>query len=243
MSRPLIGITVSRRKSSSGERDVYGVLSPYVDAVLCQGAIPMMIPLGIPTETLRNLYDLMDGLILSGGGDVHPKNYGGSLKGLCKQIDPDRDRLECELVQWATAEGKPILAICRGIQIMNVALGGTLWQDLATAVPGAAKHDYFPDYPRDKRVHRLTVTQDSKLAKWMQTTSMEVNSIHHQACRDLAPEMRKVAVSPDGFIEAAEIPNHSYALGVQWHPEWIQDTSDQKRLFSELVNTCRNGII
>ena len=122
-------------------------------------------------------------------------------------------------------------------------VGGTLWQDLATIVPRAAKHDYFPNYPRDKRVHRLTVTQDSKLAKLMQTTSTEVNSIHHQACRDLAPGIRKVAVSPDGIIEAAEIPNHPYALGVQWHPQWIQDPSDQKRLFSGLVNTCRNGII
>ena len=81
------------------ERDVYGVLNPYVDAVLCQDAIPILIPLGIPTETLCNLYNRTDGLILSGGGDVHPENYGNILKGLCKQIDPDRDRLECELVQ------------------------------------------------------------------------------------------------------------------------------------------------
>jgi len=118
----------------------------------------------MPTDALRELYDLTDGLILSGGGDVHPKNYGDSLTQFCKRIDFDRDKLECALVQWTAAEEKPILAICRGLQIMNVALGGTLWQDLATGVPSAAKHDCYPNHPRDKHTHSLAVTQDSRLA-------------------------------------------------------------------------------
>jgi putative glutamine amidotransferase len=126
---------------------------------------------------------------------------------------------------------------------MNVALGGTLWRDLATEIPSAAKHDCYPSYPRDQRIHSLTVTPDSRLAHLLQDTSAEVNSLHHQACRDLAPDMRQVAVAPDGIVEAAEIPDHPYAVGVQWHPEWIQDTPDQRGLFAGLVNACGNGRI
>tara|TARA_B100001964_G_scaffold131914_1_gene145730 strand:- start:38 stop:769 length:732 start_codon:yes stop_codon:yes gene_type:complete len=241
MPRPLIGITMSRRKSSSGERDLYGVLYPYVEAVCGQGGLPMLIPLGLQMDELRDLYDRADGLVLSGGGDIHPEQYGDTLTELCTRIDPERDELEFALVRWAAAEGKPILAICRGIQSMNVALGGTLWRDLATELPNAAKHDCYPNYPRDQRTHSLSVTPDSRLAQLLQVTSVEVNSLHHQACREVAPEMRQVAIAPDGIVEAAEIPNHPYAVGVQWHPEWIQDTRDQQGLFAGLVNACSNG--
>ena len=243
MPRPMIGITTSRQESNSGERDMYGVLYTYVEAVRKQGGLPIMIPLGLQTEEIRDLYDRADGLIFSGGGDVHPERYGDHLTELCKQIDPERDDLEFTLVRWAVAEGKPMLAICRGVQSMNVALGGTLWRDLATEVPSAAKHDYYPNYPRDRLTHRLTVTPDSRLAQLLQATSVEVNSLHHQACRELAPELRQVAVAPDGILEAAEIPSHPYAVGVQWHPEWIQDTADQQGLFAGLVNACGNGHI
>lgn len=243
MHHPLIGITMSRRQSSSGERDLYGVRHAYIEAVRGQGGLPMLIPLGLQTEELRDLYDRADGLVLSGGGDIHPEHYGCTLTDHCTRIDPERDELEFTLVRWAAEEEKPMLAICRGVQTMNVALGGTLWRDLATEIPSAAIHDYYPSYPRDQRTHSLTVTPDSRLAQLMQTTSAEVNSLHHQACRDLAPEMRQVAVAPDGIVEAAEIPNHPYAVGVQWHPEWIQDTPDQQSLFSGLVNACGNGHI
>ena len=243
MPRPLIGITMSRRKSSSGERDLYGVLYPYVEAVCGQGGLPMLIPLGLQMDELRDLYDRADGLVLSGGGDIHPEQYGDTLTELCTRIDPERDELEFALVRWAAAEGKPILAICRGIQSMNVALGGTLWRDLATELPNAAKHDYYPGYPRDKRTHNLSVTPDSRLAQLLQATSVEVNSLHHQACRKLAPDLRQVAAAPDRIVEAAEIPDHPYAVGVQWHPEWIQNTPDQQGLFAGLVNACGNGHI
>ena len=235
MPRPLIGITVSRRKSSSGERDLYGVLYPYVDAVRGQGGLPVLIPLGLQAVELRDLYDRVDGLVFSGGGDIHPDH--------CTRIDPERDEMEFTLVRWAAEEEKPMLAICRGVQSMNVALGGTLWRDLATEMPNAAKHNYYPDYPRNKRTHGLNVTPDSRLAQLLQATSVEVNSLHHQACREVAPEMRQVAVAPDGIVEAAEIPNHPYAVGVQWHPEWIQNTPDQQGLFAGLVSACGNGHI
>lgn len=243
MPRPLIGITMSRKKSSSGKRDLYGLLYPYVDAVRCQGGLPMLIPLGLQTDELRDLYDRADGLVLSGGGDIHPEQYGETITELCQQIDPERDELEFNLVRWAAAEGKPMLAICRGVQSMNVALGGTLWRDLATEVPSAAKHDFNPIYRRDQRAHGLTVMPGSRLAQLLQTTSAEVNSLHHQACNKLAPEIRQVAVAPDGIVEAAEISDHPYAVGVQWHPECIQDTPDQQGLFAGLVNASCHGHI
>ncbi len=243
MPRPLIGITVSRRKSRSGERDLYGVLYPYVEAVRGQGGLPVLIPLGLQMDELRDLYDRADGLVLSGGGDIHPEHYGYTLTDHCTWVDPERDELEFALVRWASEEEKPMLAICRGIQSMNVALGGTLWRDLATELPNAAKHDYYPGYPRDTRTPSLSVTPDSRLAQLLQATPVGVNSLHHQACRELAPDLRQVAAAPDRIVEAAEIPDHPYAVGVQWHPEWIQNTPDQQGLFAGLVNACGNGHI
>ena len=240
MARPLIGITTQRRDSDQGQMRFLGLLDPYVDAVRHQGGLPIMMPLGLTVEELRELYGHLDGLIISGGGDVDPKLYNSEITSAVQGMDRDRDRIEVSLTHWAVEDRKPLLAICRGIQLLNVAMGGTLWRDIATEVPTAAKHDHR-DVARHKSVHPVVVESESLLAQVLGKAETEVNSLHHQSCKDIAPGARAVASAPDGVVEGVEIVDHPFAIGVQWHPEWMQDAPAQQGLFSALVSASRSG--
>ncbi len=199
-----------------------------------------MMPLGLTVEELRELYGHLDGLIISGGGDVDPKLYNSEITSAVQGMDRDRDRIEVSLTHWAVEDRKPLLAICRGIQLLNVAMGGTLWRDIATEVPTAAKHDHR-DVARHKSVHPVVVESESLLAQVLGKAEAEVNSLHHQSCKDIAPGARAVASAPDGVVEGVEIVDHPFAIGVQWHPEWMQDAPAQQGLFSALVSASRSG--
>ena len=153
MPRPLIGLTTHRRDTDDGPRLVFGVMAAYVESVRRAGGVPVLIPLGLAEDELRDLHDRLDGLILTGGGDIVPAEYGlGPIDDL-RDVDDDRDRVELALARWAAAEEKPLLGICRGAQAFNVALGGTLYRDIATEHPGGQKHDYYPGWPRAHRAH------------------------------------------------------------------------------------------
>lgn len=238
---PVIGITPIR--SQAGGRYApqrQGQNETYLDALARAGAAPLIIPYVAQPELLRALFDLLDGLLLPGGEDVAPASYGQAQQAWCGRISPERDDVELRLARWAMAGGLPVLAICRGIQVLNVALGGNLHQDIATEVPGSGKHDWYPDHPRDRLSHDVALAPGSRLATLAGTTSLSVNSLHHQALQNVAPGLAVVARAPDRVIEAVEAPDHPFALGVQWHPEELAANDPRaQRLFDALAEAAK----
>lgn len=189
------------------------------------GGIPVVIPCNLASETLRLLYERVDGVLLPGGGDVDPAQYGAEMHPTTNSIDPDRDQTEITVARWAVAENMPIMGICRGHQVFNVALGGTLIQDIPSVIEPSLVHDSEPSVPRNLLAHSVRVEAESCLAGILNDTQPMVNSIHHQAVEKLAPNVRATAYSPDGVVEALEVPEHPFALTVQWHPEDLVDDS------------------
>lgn len=238
---PLIGIPSRRDLSSRSGSPVFAQNRTYVEAITAAGGAPVLIPLNLGEEALRAIYERLDGLLLAGGEDVHPRHYGEAIHERCGEIGEARDTVELTLARWALAEGLPTLAICRGIQVLNVAAGGTLYQDIASQVPGSLKHDFWPDHPRNCLAHQVTINGDSHLAAILGQGQVTVNSLHHQAVKDLAPSFRAVAQAPDGVIEAIEGHDHPFALGVQWHPEeLVDDAPPMRRLFEDFVSAARS---
>jgi putative glutamine amidotransferase len=189
----------------------------YFDALEKAGATVLPIPTVRDAERLRYHYDLLEALLLPGGADVEPSRYGAAARQDCNlYLMPELDEVELKLVAWALADNLPVLAICRGIQVLNVACGGTLWQDVNVEGATAELHDREP---RDLLAHGLDIDPDSLLARTLGETHLEVNSLHHQAIRDVAPSLRAVAHSSDGLIEGIEMPGHRFVVGIQCHPE------------------------
>lgn len=225
--RPIIGITTYARDEGGD----FKLPTEYVDAVRQAGGIPVLIPPGEPHQT--QLLDFLDGFILSGGGDVDPVLYQGQNHETIYMVDHERDHSEIEFTRQAVSRNVPTLCICRGIQVLNVALGGTLIEHLPDAVGNQIAHRVPPRNPTE---HPITIEPDSKLAQIMGQTEVTTASWHHQAVRQPAPGLQVVAHAPDGTIEAVEMPDHPWLIAVQWHPE-LTATADpgQQRLFDALV--------
>lgn len=240
-SRPIIGLTTYRKTAAQATPlPVMALMPTYIDAVAAAGGVPVLIPLGIDEEALRTLLASLDGLVLTGGGDIAGENYHSEHEDYIFDVDTDRDRVELFLAREAIAQDKPLLAICRGHQILNVALGGTLYEDVMEWMPGAIKHDFFGVFPRNHMAHSVDITPGSKLARALGRQETTVNSLHHQGVRDLAPGLVAAAHAPDGLIEGIEAPEHPFAVGVQWHPEnLIQDDPVMLSLFRGLVESAR----
>lgn len=227
--RPLIGIPTQTLHSIDGIPaalpESWVMNQRYSRAVATAGGLPVMIPLLDEMDTLRELFDRLDGLLIPGGVDVDPATYGEAPLPTCGRLDRDRDRVELSLARWAREDGKPLFGLCRGLQIVNVALGGTLYQDIAAQRSDAIKHDYFPTagYSRAHLAHPVTVSGGTRLHAFVGTAPLKVNSMHHQAVKNLAPELVTTAVAPDGLVEAVESPDSHFLLGVQWHPEALSD--------------------
>lgn len=244
MRKPLIGCTTYRLISAEGQMPLFALRPPYVAALRAAGAIPILIPLGASQEELQAIFAQVDGLLIPGGGDIEPERYQGQNEHeTVAGVDPDRDEIEIQLVRWAVAAGKPLLAICRGHQVFNVALGGSLWEDVYTQMPDAIFHSYTDIKPREYIAHQVTVRPRSRLARQLGVKKAAVNSLHHQGIRQLAAGVTAVAHAPDGLIEAIEIPDHPYAIGVQWHPEDLAPTDlSMQALFNGLVEAARAAI-
>lgn len=236
---PVIGITCTNIRHGSAPLGV-GQNRTYVEALVQAGAAPVLIPHPQDKPRLHSLYTRLHGLLLPGGLDVDPARYGEPKCDWCGRISPARDDVELTLARWAMDDGKPLLAICRGIQVLNTVLGGTLYQDIQAQVPDAEKHDWHPDHPRDKLAHAVAIVPHTRLARIVGTASLPVNSLHHQAIKDLAPGLSVTARAPDGIVEAVEAEMHPFALGVQWHPEELAGGDARaRRLFSALVEACQ----
>jgi putative glutamine amidotransferase len=240
--KPLIGLTTYRKIAEDSGAPLFGLMRSYVDAVAAAGGIPLLIPLGLDSDDLPLILRRIDGLILPGGGDIDPAAYHGEAHQEVRGIDEDRDRIEINLARHAVQTRKPFLAICRGHQVLNVALGGTMWEDLASQVPGHIRHDYYGVGARTDRPHTVQVRRGSHLAAILNSEEVPVNSLHHQGLRDLASELSVSAIAPDGLVEGVEIEGHPFGIGVQWHPENLVGIDPAMlNLFVSLINAASNG--
>lgn len=244
--RPVVGIPTQTLQSLGGvSADIppsWVMSQRYIQTLTNAGAIPWLIPL-VDEGTLRGIYDQLDGVFLPGGADIDPATYGSDPHPLCDKTDRERDRVEVSLAKWALEEQKPVLGVCRGMQLINVAAGGSLYQDIADELPGALKHDYFPfrggSFARDHLAHEVTVAQGTRLAGLMGAGDLKVNSMHHQGVRQLGRGLVSTAVAPDGLIEAIEGNGDGYLLAVQWHPEALTENDPRTRsLFADFISAA-----
>lgn len=237
MSPPRIGVTGNTRVFSGADRS--GVNAAYVRAVIRSGAIPLILPPLLGGAHHGPILEVLDGLVLTGGEDVDPAHYGHAPHPALGDVDQLRDAFEIGLFREARTRRMPVLAICRGIQLVNVALGGTLWQDIAAEKPTGLEHRAATS--RDVRSHLVEIAPGSRLATALGTTRCEVNSFHHQSIRDIAPGLVITATAPDGEIEGVESPpGDSWLLAVQWHPEEFHhhDEAPDHGLFNALVQAA-----
>jgi len=199
--------------------------STYIISLESAGLIPLVIPPLRSAAAARDIVSRVDGLVLTGGEDVEPSLYGQPRSPECGVSNESRDRTEIALISAAREFRKPVLAICRGPQVLNVALGGTLIQDIPSEVPGALDHDSRDD--RAARVHDVDIDAGSRIADALGATKITVNSLHHQSIRDLAPGLRITARAPDGIVEGVESADDDWwVMAVQWHPEEMNDSPE-----------------
>lgn len=237
MTAPRIGVTGITRSVSGADRT--GVNAAYVRAVVRSGGVPVILSPLAGTAHNAEILEVLDGLLLTGGEDVDPAHYGHDRHPRLGNVDPLRDAFELALFRDATARGVPVLAICRGIQLVNVALGGTLWQDIPSERPGAMSHNVSSG--RDQRTHDVEIVPGSRLARAIGAARCEVNSFHHQSIRDLGTGLVVTGLAPDGEIEGVEgSEGDPWLLGVQWHPEEFHHHGDapDHGLFHALVQAA-----
>ena len=209
----------------------------YVNAVLRSGAVPLIFPLTGDRAVLDALLGRVDGLVLIGGGDVAPERYGEERLPPCGEANLIRDDMEFYLCEKALDMDLPLLAVCRGEQVLNCVLGGTLYQDIATQYGEALCHPRN-DAPREP-VHEVQVMENTLLRRLTGRDALQVNSRHHQAVKDVGKGLRVCARSRDGLIEGIEMPGKRFVLGVQWHPEALSDAQpEEQRLFDALAEAC-----
>lgn len=226
--KPIIGITTAY----DWKDGKIFVREAYVKRIKEAGGIPILLP---PIADVDDVLAIVDGILLTGGGDIHPRYYGEEATAKLRSLAPLRDEFEITLVKKAIENNIPILGICRGIQVINVALGGSLYQDLAADIPHSIKHDWFAEgkylVPADYRVHEVRIKTTSKLFDLLkknldvESTSevfLMVNSFHHQAIKKLGNGLKPVAYASDGIIEAIEMQD-KFVIGIQWHAEYLKD--------------------
>ncbi len=231
MSLPVIGLpTLAIPPGPKPPR--FGINQSYVRALVGAGCAPLLIPLLEDEDRLRAIYERLDGIVFPGGADVAPGEYGEEPVGNLNVVEVPRDRTELTLARWASEGDLPILGICRGQQLLNVALGGSLYQDLRAQGATSVEHSDADGRARTDLVHRVRLDPESRLAQLLDETVVEVNSLHHQAVKRLAGPLRISGRSDDGVIEAVESGAHRFLIAVQWHPEEIDDLPWVRRLFS-----------
>lgn len=236
--RPIIGLTPSLE---SGENKIYTPTS-YPKAIIEAGGTPLFFNFTRDDEMIEAYAALVDGVLFSGGDDVNPATYGEEQIWGCGDVVPLRDDFEIKLLKVLVEKfpHKPILGICRGCQVLNVGMGGTLYQDLRSQVAGCIRHQQ--QQSSHYASHKAMVTEGSKLHAIYGSTEIMVNSFHHQAVKDLAPGMHLAAVASDGVVEGFEKPDHPYFIAVQWHPERQVEGPhhpEHKPLFKSFVDACR----
>lgn len=243
--RPLIGISCGMGQAiysmtqDNPPQLQHRLNESYVRAITRAGGVPVILPNNSDISTVEEIAQGLDGFLLSGGGDLDPALFGVRATGKLGTVTPRRDSFELALTKYVLERtGKPVLGICRGIQVMNVALGGTLHLDLVTDGKLCHSMDMFP---RNVYSHEVDVISGTRMAAIMGAGKGKVNSFHHQAIKDLAPGLAVGAVSlPDQVVEAAELPGDRFVLGVQWHPEELVECPEALNLFNCFVQAAKH---
>ena len=233
MKKPIIGLI----PLYDDEKDSYWMLPGYMKVLEKCGALPIMLPYTTDEEELLQAYELCDGILLTGGHDVGTDVYGEEPRPQCGSPCKTRDRMEAFLLDKAIEDDKPAFGICRGIQFINAHLGGSLYQDLPTEHPSNVEHHMSSPY--DRPIHQVTVLPDTHLASIIGAGEHGVNSYHHQAVKTPSDRVNVMAVSEDGLVEAVEVKGSYFIMGVQWHPEFSYQTSeDSIRIMQAFADAC-----
>lgn len=234
MKKPLIGVM----PLYDSEKDSYWMLPGYFKGIENAGGIPIMMPLTSQADTLDSLAQTVDGVLLTGGQDVSPSLYGEAMSSHCGETCGARDAMEQYFINKMIELDKPVLGICRGIQILNTVLGGTLYEDLPSEHPSGTEHHMSPPY--DRAIHSVDICADSPLFETLGVTTLGVNSYHHQAIKKLSPELQCMAVSDDRLCEAVFMPGKKFIWAVQWHPEfsYLSDENSRK-IFAAFIKAAR----
>lgn len=254
--KPLIAITVGEviNESERWVPPIHGQSHTYSDAVIHAGGAPFALPITNDEEVLRRLYDQCNGLLLTGGVDIDPMVCGASCPPSkagkpCRVHDrpflPRRDHQEIQLLKWALADNKPVLGICRGMQLINAALGGSLHHDINGDLPAAHNHEANIHKKNfNYLAHRLRVDSSSKLAAILGTDTIKANTLHHQAVKRLGNGLIATAHTEDGVIEAIELPDKLFLIGVQSHPEALEAKVEPlwRELFKAFVDSAADSI-
>ena len=217
----------------------FGINQSYVRALVAAGCAPVLIPVLDDDERLRAIYERLDGIVLPGGADIAPGEYHEEPIGDLNVVEAARDRTELMLARWAFDDDLPVLGICRGQQVLNVALGGSLWQDLRYQAVTSVEHSDADGRARNALTHRVRLDPDSRLAQLIDETDIQVNSLHHQAVKTIAPQLRVTGKSDDGVIEALESSDRRFVIAVQWHPEEIDELGWVRRLFQGFARAAQ----
>ena len=228
--KPIVGVT----PLWDDEKEKLWMLPSYLDSVMRAGGIPLVFPFTEDDGDIGRLASLCDGFLFTGGQDVSPALYGETQLNDSVHCCEKRDRLEAAVLQEALKAGKPVLGICRGVQLINAAMGGTLYQDLPTQYSSEIRHNQ--EKPYDVPVHEIFIKEGTPLEDCIGETCLPVNSCHHQAVRTLAPGLQAMATSPDGLMEALFMPGHRFFWGVQWHPEMLgPEDAGSRKIFAAFL--------
>lgn len=230
MRKPLIGIL----PLVDMDKESYWMLPGYMKGITQASGIPVMLPLISDEADLQQLVDTCDGFLFTGGQDVSPSVYHEQISEKCGDCCQERDEMEITLFRLALERDKAVLGICRGIQFMNAALGGSLYQDLPTEHPSNICHQQKPPY--DESVHEVRLVWESPLCRLLGKKKLAVNSYHHQAINALSPDLEPMAYSEDGLVEAVWCPTARYVWAVQWHPEFSYHNDDSRQIFESFVD-------
>ena len=230
--KPIIGISAGKSLNNQQISQI-NLNENYILAIQAAEGTPLIIPTGTPQSDVEQIVNRVDAIILSGGGDIETSIYDGMPNSRVSNVDPARDSLEIFLARLAYKLQKPLLGICRGCQVINVAFGGSLYSDIPSQYKTSIRHDCYPGIARDFEAHSIEVVKDSKLQDIFSGNELKVNSLHHQGINRLAEMFTAIAHSPDGLIEAVEAFEHPFYIGVQWHPEWMLNSPSMRNLFFE----------
>ena len=242
--RPVVGLTARTLtlRSSHKDRPAETVARAYVEALEQAGARPLLLPNVSDAAAAAAYLDLLDGLVLTGGDDPHPRFFGEDPHPRIERVDARRDAFEIALVKEARARLMPVLGICRGVQIMNIALGGDIYQDVVSQTDSGVCHNQ--QTTDDGPWHDVEVSPGSVLARYLGAGPLAVNSFHHQACRRMGRGLEATATTMgDGLVEAVEDPSLPFFVGVQWHPEigFLEDQEPARALFKGFVEAAREA--
>lgn len=250
MRKPIIGVSCNYDYGdifqSGGDQSAispkwHTLCENYTRAIEEAGGIPLLLPIYKNEGDLACVLNTLDGVLVTGGNDIDPILYGELDRGQCGRIVPERDRQDIAMVRYIVNQTeKPMLCICRGIQVLNVAMNGSLYQDLESEGP------FYPhakrNYPMNAVTHTVSIVPDSLLFGIVKKTSLGVNTFHHQAVKALGRGLKVTAESEDGVVEALELEGRNFVLGVQWHPEKMYDSADQKKIFAAFVERAGRGM-